>query len=349
MQTSFIHSDRGLTLVELLIVTVIMGVILTGLMIVFISGQYQYGVRDATIRMQQQARQAMTGIERDLKMTGYGLMDLGNLKINRYEEGASEPVVLGVIEASDGGSGGGPDAITISFQNPSIDTDVTQNVVLTKDTTTSDDNTIHVSSVDNFSVGDLFLIYDPSDLTKPASLLQVSILPGSDKMLKQMNNAYNPPNGFELFPQTDDGYASNGYPLGSRVINYTTFDIWRVRYSIEDGNLVRHEWHAPSDDPRRRLVATGIEDLQIRYEFADGALLDAPVDGDASHDVNNVRAIRIGLIARTANPDMKFDSPVSYQLTGADGNGRAYAGGHYRRMIMRTTVSLRNLAMRGAP
>ena len=337
-----ICSEQGLTLVEVLIVTVIMGVVLTGLMIVFISGQYQYGVRDATIRMQQQARQAMTSLERDLKMTGYGLMDLGNLKINRYQNGISTPVVLGVIEAVDGGNNGGPDAITISFQNPAKDSDVKQNVVVTKDCLTSDDDTISVSSVDDFYSGHLFLIYDPFDLTKPASLLQVSHIPGSDKMLKKMNNAYNPPNGFGLFPP-------GGYPLGSRVINYTDFDIWRVRFFIKDGNLMRQEWHDPWTPARERLVAAGIEDLQIKYQFADGAWLNAPINGDANHDIHNVRAIRIGFIARTASPDMKFDSAEPFQLTGADGNGRAYSGGHYRRMIMRTTVSLRNLAMRTAP
>ena len=337
-----IRTEQGLTLVEVLVVTVIMGVVLTGLMIVFISGQYQYGVRDATLRMQQQARQAMTILERDLKMAGYGLMDLGNLKINRYESGISTPVILGVIEATDGGNGGGPDAITVSFQNPANDTDVRQNVVVTQDCLTSDDNTVHVSSVQNFEIGDLFLLFDPFDLTKPATLLQVSVLPSSDKMLKQMNNAYNPPNSFELFPP-------GGYPLGSRVINYTDFDIWRVRFFIRDGNLRRQEWHDPWAPPRERLVAAGIEDLQIKYQFTDGIWLDAPVNGDANHDIDNVRAIRVGFIARTVNPDMKFDSAETFQLNGADGNGRAYSGGHYRRMVMRTTVSLRNLAMRTAP
>jgi type IV pilus assembly protein PilW len=335
-------SERGLTLVEVLIVTVIMGVVLTGLIVVFISGQYQYGIRDATIRMQQQARLAMTILEHDLKMTGYGLMDLGNLKINKYQSGASVPVLMGVIEAEDGGSGGGPDAITISFQNPNIDTDVEQNVVVTKDCLSSKENTISVSSIDDFKVGDLFLIYDPVDLAKPASLLQVSVVPSSDKMLKQTNNIYNPPNTFELFPP-------GGYPLGSKIINYSTFDIWRVRFSVQNGSLIREEWHAPLAPPRRRLVAGGIEDLQVRYLFRDGAWLDAPVNGDANHDIDNVQAIRTGIITRTANPDMKFDSAEQFQLTGADGNGRVYSGGHYRRMIMRTTISLRNLAMRTAP
>ena len=339
---SLICCEQGLTLVEVLVVTVIMGVVLTGLMIVFISGQYQYGVRDATIRMQQQARQAMTIMERELKMTGYGLMDLGNLRINKYQSGLSVPVHLGVIDAEDGGSGGGPDALTVSFQTPSIDNDVTQNVVVTKDCLSSKENTINVSSVDNFNPGDLFLIFDPSDLTKEATLLQVSFMPSSDKMLKQTNSAYNPPNTFELFPP-------GGYPLGSRIINYTDFDIWRVRFSIENGNLIREEWHAPLDPVRRRIVAAGVEDLQIKYQFRDGQWLDAPVFEDPDHDIDNVRAIRIGFIARTANPDMKFDSAETFQLTGADGNGRVYSGGHYRRMIMRTTVSLRNLAMRTAP
>ena len=176
-------------------------------------------------------------------------------------------------------------------------------------------------------------------------------MPGSDKMLKHSNNAYNPPNNFELFPQiaTDNNYTTNGYPIGSRVINYTTSDIWRIKFFVENGNLYRQEWHDPWLPPQKRLVAGGIEDLQIKYQFKDGQLLDTPVNGDAAHDIDNVRAIRIGIIARTINTDMKFDSSRSFQLTGADGNGKAYSGGHYRRMIMRTTISLRNLAMRSAP
>lgn len=337
------HPERGYSLVEVLIVIAILAFVSTGLMVTFLTGQQEYAERDTTIRMQQQARLAMTSLERDIKMAGYGLMDMGNLKINVYKGGALlSPWVI--VETGDGG-GGGPDTISFRYQNPDIPTDTTTDIItIPTDYPSSKPAVLPLSSSVGIQEKDLLIIYDPADPNKPASLLQVSNIPsGGDKVDHSSNPSkypYNPPNSVELFP-------SGGYGAGSRVIKLKDIQMMKVTYSLDGDKLVRNIWSSVTDTTQSHVVATGIEDMQIRYQFTDGNWLDTL--GGSGHEATDLRGVRISIIARTATPDLRYQSARTFQLTGPLGNGKTYSGGGYRRMTMSTTVALRNLAMRYTP
>lgn len=366
--------DKGYSLVEVLIVIVILGLVTTGLTVTFITGQQEYSERDATIRMQQQARLAMAAMERDIRMAGNGLKDIGNLRINVYNKDTKE--TWSVVQPQDTG-GGGADIITILYQYPAspIDDEKGENkpsqVTLTSSYQSSKPNLLLVSSstlTTDYNEFDLFLIYNTEDTTRPASLLQVANIPAPGDRINHASNTskypYNPPNGVELFPTTSDKFPStSGYSKrGSALINIGVYDqinkvarndIRRVTYRLDGDKLVREEWSSkrasqlpPTDETLTHTVATGIEDLQFRYQFNDGWL---DTLGGSGHDVKDVTGVRISIIARTANPDPRHQTAQAFQLTGPLGNGKAYSGGGYRRMTMSTMVSLRNLAMRNAP
>lgn len=344
-----ISTEKGYTLVEILLVIVILAIVSAGITTVFITGLTEYGVREATIRMQQQARLAMNDLERELKMAGYGFMDFGNLKINLYPRSASAVISWAIVEANNvAGAAANTDTILIRYlaTDPATIPDVT----LTTNHPLSSANT-PVSDASGFVQGDLFFIYDPSDLTKPASMLQVSADPNSKNDTLKHNSApnwvYNPPNASINF------FPPGGYGVGCKVINLKTLKVRTVRYRIDsDRNLIKES--AMDNQPEAftsHIVATGIEDMQIRYQFKDGTWRDvlplpANPSPDPDHDIDNLRALKISIIARTAKPDLRYDGSQPFQLTGSQGDGIVYSGGGYRRMTMSTTISLRNLIMR---
>ena len=335
------RQEHGYSLVELLIVIVILGVVTTAIMTTFILGQRQYGERDAAIRMQQQARLAMNDMERNIRMAGYGLMDIGSLKINVYNgNNPINPLSTWVMVEATDGAGGSPDSITFRYQNPELPTDEsTTPVTLTADYPSPNPVTLPLSSSAGFSPKDLLIIYDPAEPSKPASLLQVSSVPNANQIhhARQSNNyPYNPPISFPLFPP-------GGYNEGSIVLNLRTIDFRTVTYSISDGSLIREDKKmVPGSSipvTTGRIVATGIDDLQFRYQFADGTW-----DNALSQDVLNLRGVRVSIIARTAKSDPRYPGQT-LQLTGDLGNGKTYDSSGYRRMQMSSMVSLRNLSM----
>ena len=330
------RSDRnGYTLVEVLVVIVILGVVSTGIMVVFLTSQEEYRVRDATIRMQQQARLAMYDMEREMKLTGYGFMDLGNLKIKAYLK--NDEMVWAVFKTDDGGVGKAEKTDSVTLRYLDSETDTTTDVTLTEASNGSSSN-FRVSSAAGFQDSDLFLVYDPSDLGKPASMYQVTGTAGGDTLQHNPGSQgpYNRPGGLGV-----------SYPAGSKIINLRGMKAREVKYSVDAShNLVKEVTQDGAGASTRRIIALGIEDLQVRYRFRNGEWRDAPVENDPNLDVNNLRSVRLSLIARTAKPDPRYADSQPHQLSGIHGNGEAYAGQGYRRMEMSTIINLRNLAMR---
>lgn len=332
-------SQNGYTLIELLVVVVIMGIVTAGIMSVFLTSQEQYRVRDAMIRMQQQARQAMYDMEREVKLTGYGFMDLGNLKINVYYKKNGEEIYSnwGIVKAFDGGVGRTDKTDRVEVRYLDRETDIAPDVVLTEGNTESS-STMRVSTTAGFQTGDLFLVYDPSNLDEPASRYQVTGLSGGGSILHNpgSHGPYNPPHGFGI-----------NYPVGSKVINLKTMEAKKVEYFVDAGeNLVKEVTMEGAGTVTRRIVASGIQDFQVKYRFKNGQWRDAPVDGDSNLDVNNLRAIRLSIIVRTAKADPRYGGSDTHQLTGVHGNGEVYSGQGYRRMEMSSIIGLRNLSMR---
>ena len=330
----------GYTLVEVLVAMVILAVVSAGISAVFITGQTEYGVREATVRMQQQARQAMNEMEREIKNTGYGLMDLGNLTINVYKSGLLPS--WQVVEATDGGAA--PDSV--SFLYSGTESDVGYDLIVSEDHPTSS-AIMRISPVgtvpssrtinDDFTAGDLFLVYDPGDPDKPASRFQATNVGDTDKIHHSPGGGINPPGGF----------IGVEYGVGSKVVNLRLMQAKRVSYSVDAAqNLIKTvEDLSLLDPPANRLtkiVAAGVEDLQIRYQFLDGTWKNA---GEAGFDPRNIRAVQVSIIVRTEKADPRYPGQ-SLQLTGSYGNGGVKNSAGYRRMTMSTIISVRNLGFR---
>src|SRR5512139_3571070 len=82
-----LRNNRGLTLVEMLVVLVLSSTIVAASYRVMIGGQKVYTVQDQVADMQQNARAALDRMTREVRMAGYGkdiLETLGN--INGFTE-----------------------------------------------------------------------------------------------------------------------------------------------------------------------------------------------------------------------------------------------------------------------
>lgn len=342
-------SSRGHSLPELLVVMVILGLVSSGIYAVFNTGQLTVAKQQDNFALEQQGRQAMRNLERDLRTICYGYADVGNLRINVSPPTGPAPTTWGFAESFDNLSSATVARRTdsIQFRYSLAPADQAADTYVTQDNLTAGNDTL-VNSVDGFQQGDLFIIYDPRDTARPATLLQVSNDPShgtKDRLVhnRGSNGPYNPPNSPELFP-------AGGYTTGSKVLNLAGGRT--IHYYIDKKlNLVREtrdNFDLSLPATSLRPVAAGVEDLQIKYCFKDGQWLDGIVAGDASHDVNNLRALRVSIIVRSLRP-ARTSSGISsaLTLTGDLGNGIPRGGDRYRRMTLTTVINLRNLALRG--
>ncbi|MCM0083173.1 PilW family protein [Geomonas sp. Red32] len=348
---SLLGSAQGYTLVEMVIVMFIFAVVSAGIYTTFDTGNKSIVKQQDVIGIQQQARGALNGMERDLRTIGYGLADLGNLTMNVYPPSASAPGTWSVVESYDNlnSAGVAPSTDCIRLRYFRASADVADDVYITQDHPSSAADTF-VNSNDGFHQGDLFVIYDPRDLSRPGTVLQVSNDPTQgaspkDKLIHNpgANGPYNPPNASNLFP-------SGGYTVGSRILNLGQSRT--VTYYVDNKlNLVKETRDNPdvTQPPTSvRPIASGVEDFQIKYGFKDGQWLDAVVLGDANHDVNNLRAMRVSMVVRSMNRSANgtgITPPVT--LSGQFGNGIPRGGDKFRRVVITTVISLRNLATRG--
>jgi type IV pilus assembly protein PilW len=336
------HMQYGYSLIEMIIVIAILAIVSTGIYVTFDSGQKEYGSRQSVLWMQQQARLAMMSMEKDLKMIGYGFIDVGTFKLNYYDKATGAQATMNLVNCTDN-SGGFQKTDTISFRYYDGPLDLNKDVTITNSYLTSSPlSETPVNTTTDFNDGDYYMIYDPACSDKNASLLQVSGVTSGLSIKHNDGDAcpYNPPAGKEIFP-------GSGYGAGCKVFNLGQDRFKQIRYTVDSNyNLVKETQDDPSKPVVNHIAAQGIEDFQIKYLFKDGAVLDSPVSGDPDHDINNLRALRISIIVRTQKIDRSYNSAATYQLTGISGNGDPHNSAGYRRMDMSTVISLRNMAFR---
>jgi type IV pilus assembly protein PilW len=71
MRTQWIFKQKGVTLIELLVALVILGIVIGSIYRLFIVQTRAYTVQDQVVEVQQNVRSAMEILLRDLRMTGY--------------------------------------------------------------------------------------------------------------------------------------------------------------------------------------------------------------------------------------------------------------------------------------
>jgi type IV pilus assembly protein PilW len=260
----------------------------------------------SAIAAQEAGLLALSAIERDARVAGYGLVvnnALACTTINIYQAGALAAIPAMPIAIADGGATAS-DSITFMYSTSSF---AATPSALTIDAPTSTPVVMVGNTANNaaFTAGDFIMLAQPT-MGKPCARLRVTgtVAAGSDvQILHASSDPSNPPSAVNLFPTAPSaGYtASTSDP--SVAINMGA--MVNSTYSVLNGSL------AYMDNTRGAgpiTLSTGIVSLQAQYGVASAGsqTVNEWVDAKGSWatpsavDIARIKAVRIAIIARSA-------------------------------------------------
>jgi len=262
-------NNKGMTLVEILVVLVVGSILMAAMFGSFINQQKSYAMQDQVIDMQQGLRAGIDRMTREIRMAGYGgdiLETFGN--VNTFTH------IITPVNATP------QDSITILVAD-------------------------EVARLDqNAPAGSTQLILNTSNVFDA----------GSKKYLcLQGQNNY-------LILAVTGSTVTLAAPLQEdHLINESVGLVKAITYRIDPNttNLVRDE----NTGEGGQLLAEDVENIQIRYTLASGAVVDSPASPE------DIRMVSVSLTVRTRMPHDE------------------YPGDGYLRRSMTSEIEVRNLGL----
>jgi type IV pilus assembly protein PilW len=315
----------GFTLIELLIAMALGLIVLAGLFRTFKVQQDSYLLQDQVSTMQQNLRGAMYVITRDLQMAGYYTnFDGNNITMDWNGDGtvdASEqnrrPLILARDNKND------PDEIVIVKASREEGRPLTGGESAAGTSINVGQDLDGQSGDDLDTTGKMYGVLVKNDLSR-AELFH---LRGGGTLERPLNESYS-------------GNASD--PSLSDRVHRADIVIYRVDKSNPARPcLVRRNL---GNDNKFQTVAENIENLQFRYLLKDGVTWVA----DPGPSQNNVRAVEVLLIGRTAFPQRGYVDTSTYTFgTGPTAESYTPQGDErkYRRRVLTTLVKTRNIGL----
>lgn len=303
-----IHSKHprqtGLTLVEILVAMVISLVLMAGVLQIFQANKQTFVVQESLSLIQENGRTAMRILTEELRIADFWGCRSRDIEIednlNITGTGYIDLLINGGITGTNG-LGTNPDTITIEGARSS-GTSVSAAMPSTA-------AALPVNSRVGLQQGDIVLVTDCNQ----GDIIQITNPGGSSTIVHNSGNAVNPGNSTSNLSQV--------YDTGAMV-----FQARQTIYSIindpdsGEPSLFRTEGGVPEE------LVESIEDMQIEYGErlnASGDMRYVPAD-EAGLDMNEVRSVRITLVARSAATNV---------ATGGDGR---------LRRTFSNTISIRN-------
>jgi prepilin-type N-terminal cleavage/methylation domain-containing protein len=320
--------DRGVTLIELMIVLVIASLVVGGIYTLFATQQRSYFVQDQVAGVQQDARAALTIMTRDIRMAG---LIVGPGSATGFSDGTIDTITMpsgNTYAVTPANSAIAPDSITVVLGL--VELGLVQSV------------STNVVTLDQDAQNDYF--DDGYGTPNPAKLFVAF-----DYHHIHANKVYQVP----LSGVSGQDITVTNYPSGSVTVGGRAYGVKAVTYSVttNDGVLRRNENTGAGAQP---LVGDGVttfvEDLQFAYQVeGDSGWYNAPSEFPAGTNEADIRMVRINITVRTAvqdatvqdaEPAAQFNQPPLEDhtdptfLNGPDG---------FRRRVYTTVVKVRNL------
>ena len=318
----FAKSQKGLTLVEIMIAITLSLVLLAGIIQIFMSGKKSYNIQQALSRVQENARLVTDIVLRDITAAGYmGCLGTTNEVVNTLNDQTANFNYAVAIEGTEGGADD-PDSLTIRRVIEGMSIPVVQPMA---------------SPTGSIQIDNTNLNY--------ASLNQWDVVTVSDCAGAAVFMITNDPASSAGEIQRDTG-AGNAAASGVNQRQYnTTADLQRIfgSPSATTAKLYRVATTSyqvlPSESGKTTSLflsgdelVEGVEDLQIEYGIASSpaspatpSIVEQYVDADNVTDWNDVMSVRLTFVVNSGD----------LVINPGDGDGRL-------RKTFTTTIRLRN-------
>lgn len=316
-------NQHGMTMVELMIAMMLSMVVGAAIISVFVNNSYSFSQDDNILRMQDDARFALSEISHDLSMAGH-YADL-------LLPGSITPDASLAI-GTDCGPAGQPNWV---YQAVAAGTATSLSVVAV-------DNATPANALANFSC------IAAGTFQAGTDIVSIKRVVGARTAVPTASNIYLRTNGTVglLYREPMGGAPAVDVPLPRAEWEYRP-RIYYVRNFANvagDGipTLCRKVLRGAAPSMTTECIATGIEDLQIEYGI--------DTTGDSNPNLfmpnptlaqmQSVVSARIFLLARTSNIDTRYTNDKTYVLS----NSPAYTPDDpFHRRVFSATVSIQNI------
>jgi prepilin-type N-terminal cleavage/methylation domain-containing protein len=273
--------SSGFSLLEILVATVLMGVVLTGVYAAYLGMQGSSSSQQNIVYLQQNLRIAMATITRDLRMAGLGIPSVDGMA-SLPGSGVTTPVDNSSTRTS----------LTLNTASPNYGVaSLEQEVTISTTITATDTPTFHVAvpeMVDHFHSGDSVRIVRPLDPDNPQPLDEVFTVGSSLRSGPSLTLA-----GFTT------GHSLNYVP-GDLIVRTKHYPA-AIQYSLNGQNLVRTVYPGQSYS-QTHIVAGNITGLKFDYVFDDGSITNSTTEASWSAvDFSKVRAVRVEVDGQVTN------------------------------------------------
>ena len=350
-----LHTQKGLTLIEVMIAVTLSILLLSGVIQIFTSTKQSYRIQDGLSRIQENGRFAVQILSSDIQMAGFLGCNGGGQFTNTLKSS-------GILEYNFAETVRGYNDITTGSANYSylssagITPDVGTDIVVIRrpetepfrTTAPTSDSEVYMevaSSVTNgcdgtsnqingFCTGDFMMIADCEKSvvfqagTITANGLTATIThpttgaPGNNDATWGGNGAFT-----ELF---DADANTEIYKLSTVVYYVETVDGIPSLFQYTNGST--------------EALVEAIEDLQIQYgeDTSDNGIANAYRDANAVANWDNVVSAQINFLVRSKNNNMA-ENATGYTFNGtAVASGDMTSGDRYIRREFTTTITMRN-------
>jgi type IV pilus assembly protein PilW len=337
------RSGHGFSLVEIMIAVVVGMVGILVIMQVFLVAEGQKRTTTGGADAQENALMAMFTLERELRISGLGLVGLGCTTINGYNANMAPttysfnpwPVTIARDTPA-----AGSDRITLLYSNSPF-ANIATTITTAAPTSSAQ---INAANGDGFVQGNLFVVSSPPLACTVLQASQDGQKTGSDwNVQHNPGGAYihNPPGGQNIFP-------AGGYPIGARLTNMGS--MVNHEYYVQNNNLMMRDVSLPNSATNPIALVNGM--VAIRAQYGRDTNADGYVDvydNTAPASATDVVAVRLAVVSRSGQLETTAVSPATLVLWtgGTVANGGAIAlnaaAQLYRYKSYQTTIPLRNV------
>jgi prepilin-type N-terminal cleavage/methylation domain-containing protein len=326
-----IRSESGMTLIELMIAVAVSGIVMAGVVQIFVSSSSSHSLQTEMATMQQNVRMAKMFLERDVRMAGCGIEEYYDLGTRVYP-----------VDFTNAGGESDTDILVINYMYPDNDPCLPQLTLRYKMPVASAEATVNEDlEITPYSAWDNAFVcagttYGGTPFKEFKAIITAPDGSKSDVVyITQVQG-----NSSKLQNRPYDGFSNkiiNSYPENSTIgfLSDTSFlqITYSYTYSNGNGTLLRNG----------EAVADNIEDLQFAFgldtntdDIVDSWINDRDL---TSVEKDQIRLVRINILGCTSR---EFRGQSNPRPTVEDHHAET-SPDNFGRQLFQVTVTPRNL------